>query len=273
MQNNIKRILKEIFKLKILIIVVACVTIFLMLFSSFAYLLKLIDGVNANNGNIGFGDNTSTNMPAQIENQITSSITSANIIYNENGNYKLNIDLDEKIDEIYNNLIKTEKGNRTLSYLTGTEEEKKEYLKNMVKAEIITQYPDFRKKENFNNPLETDEVQGVIQIKRTLSDSIKKVSSIEKSTNTLLTLYGIVCWGDENTLGNPEQETESYPSKLAEMLDKSVYNLGFDGEKAEEIMLRAGVEGYTFEVTEEFEIGSEAGSQIEFSAQIKVDRK
>lgn len=264
--------IKKIFNTKVIIILIV-ISIIIVFLGGFSYILTLLDAVNANNGNTGFINNTENNMPAQIENQITSLVTSSNIVYKGDGNYKLDIDLDEKIEELYNNFINTQEGKRVLNYLEGTDEEKKEYLKNMVRAELITQYPDFRKKENFSNPVDSNEVQGVIQFKRVVSDSIKRVSKIEKSTITSLKLYGIVCWGDNLTLGNLEDENDNYPVKLSEKLGKNAYNLGFEGDTAEQILLRAGVEGYVFETTgDNFDIGENVGSTVEFTAQIKVDR-
>lgn len=264
--------IRELFNVKVIIILIV-ISIIVVFFGGFSYILNLLDAVNANNGNTGFINNTENNMPAQIENQITSLITSSNIIYKGDGDYKLNLDLDEKIEELYNDFIETKEGKRVLNYLNGTDEEKKEYLKKMVRAELITQYPDFREKEKFTNEVDSDEIQGVIQLKRVVSDSIKKVSKIEKSTNTSLKLNGVVCWGDDLTLGDIDNETENYPTKLAEKLGKNAYNLGFEGDTAEQILLRAGVEGYVFEITEEnFEIEENIGSTAEFSAQIKVDR-
>ena len=272
MQIDIKKMLKTVFKVKTLIIIILIVLLGVIFISGFSYIITLNDAVNANNGNTISSNNTQNNMPAQIENQITSLITSANIVYKGNGDYKLDIDLDEKINELYNQFIKTREGSRTLSYLKGTETQKKEYLKNMIRAELITQYPDFRSKEKFGTEVDSNEIQGTIQIKRIVSDTIKKVSKIEKSTNTSLDLNGIVCWGDNLTYGNPGDETNNYPTKLSEKLGKNAYNLGFYGDTAEQILLRAGVDGYVFETTEEsFEIEENIGSTVTFTAQIKVD--
>lgn len=275
-----KNLLKNVLKVKVLIIVIVIVLVVTYLLSAFAYLLDLLDAINPNHSSSGstsgmtnlnpsYYDN---NMPAQIENEITNQITSSNIIYQSNGDYRLNIDLDEKINEIYNRMIENTEGQRVLNYLTGTEQEKKELLKNMLRAEIITQYPDLRQKEKFGTSVASNEVQGVIQIKRVLSQEIREVTNIAKSSNTSVELQkGVVCWGDQFTLGNEENEAESYPNILGNLLNSNAYNLGFKDESAEEILLRAGAQDCVFETTgEEFTIGSGVGAQATFTAQMKI---
>ena len=276
-----KNLLKNVLKVKVLIIVIVIVLVVTYLLSAFAYLLDLLDSTNPNHTsstatsgmamvNPSYYDN---NMPAQIENEITNQISSSNIIYQSNGDYRFNIDLDEKINEIYNDMLENSEGQRILRYLTGTDQEKKETLKNMIRAEIITQYPDLRQKEKFGTPVDSNEIQGAIQIKRVISQEIKEVTDIEKSSNTSVELQdGIVCWGDQFTLGDEQNETNSYPSILGELLNSNSYNLGFKDESAEEILLRAGAENCIFETTgEEINIGAGAGSQITFTAQMKIE--
>lgn len=274
MEQFLKKV-ANVFPKIIIIIVIIAIIIFL---ASATYIVTIIDATNSNHRAWSLWDNSignnsnnfNYNMSAQIENRIISQITSSNIISKGNGDYKLDIDLDEQISNIYTKFNESTEGKRILSYLTGTEEEKKELLKNMARAEILTQYPDLRSKERMNSDVDSNEVQGVIQIKRVLSDSIKKVESIEKSSNTSLDLKGLVCWGDEYTLGNDD---DSYPTKLAELTQTNVYNLGFKDEKAEEILLRIGANGYIFETTEEFTIGPGFGEEATFTAQMKIEER
>lgn len=271
-----KNFFKNIVKIKIIAIISVIVIISFFLISGFAYILDLLDATNPNHtsagGSVGnvssrYYDN---NMPAQIENRITSKITSSNIVSKGNGDYKLDIDLDAEINSLFEDMKKTTEGKRVLDFMSGTEQEKKELLKNMVRAEILTQYPDLRSKNKIGTGTDSNEVQGVIKIKRVLSDEIKKVRSIEKSTITTVDLNGIVCWGDNYTLGNPYDSNDSYPAKLAELTQSNAYNLGFENETAEEILLRAGADGYVFNTTGEFSIGANAGAEATFSAEMKI---
>ena len=157
------------------IVLIIIIFVIIYLLSGFAYILKLLESTNPNHTNSSSISSTlsdryySTNVRAQIENNITSQITSSNIIYKGNGDYKLNIDLDERINEIYNRLKETTDGQRMLNYLKGTDNEKKEILKNMVRAEMITQYPDTRSNPDeeidwdkiFEDP---DAFQGIIKL-------------------------------------------------------------------------------------------------------------
>ena len=175
-----KNFFKNIVKIKIIAIISVIVIISFFLISGFAYILDLLDATNPNHtsagGSVGnvssrYYDN---NMPAQIENRITSKITSSNIVSKGNGDYKLDIDLDAEINSLFEDMKKTTEGKRVLAFMSGTEQEKKELLKNMVRAEILTQYPDLRSKNKIGTGTDSNEVQGVIKIKRVLSDEIKK---------------------------------------------------------------------------------------------------
>lgn len=271
MKEAILGILKNSTKWIIGVIIIATV---ILLLAGSVYVLKIKDSSNPNHSSFWGAQysNTETNMNAQIENKITGSISTRNIVYKENGDYKLDIDLNEKIDEVYNQLNETEEGRRILNYLTGTIDEKKKLLKDMVRAELITQYPDLRSRENMGSEVNDNEIQGVIQFKRKLSEStVKKVESIKKSEDTSVELHGgIVCWGDDFTLGNLEDPTDNYPNKLSERIEKNVYNLGIYNASAEEIAIMAGVEGYSIETYEqEFVIPAAAGSEVNLNVKLR----
>ena len=259
-------------------IIIAVVVVVVYLLAGSAYILDLLDATNPNHSNSGSVSSTlnsnyyDNNMPANIENEIINQITSTGITYVGNGDYKFDIDLDEKINAIYDKLSQTDEGRRVLDYLKGTESEKKELLKKMVRAEIYTQYPDLRSRDKIGTAVNSNEIQGTIKIKRMFSQEVKKVKSFEKSSNTAVDLTGIVCWGDQYTLGNESDDTDNYPSKLAEKLNTNVYNLGFKDETIEEILLRAGADGFKFQTSgDKFTIGAGIGSTAEFSALLKVD--
>ena len=120
-----KNLLKNVLKVKVLIIVIVIVVVVTYLLSAFVYLLDLLDSTNPNHTsstatsgmamvNPSYYDN---NMPAQIENEITNQISSSNIIYQSNGDYRFNIDLDEKINEIYNDMLENSEGQRILRWI------------------------------------------------------------------------------------------------------------------------------------------------------------
>lgn len=275
MKNAIMGFLKSNIKWIIGIFIIIVLLIFL---ASSSYVLKLIDSSNSNHssglGGLNFGGNNN-NMNARVENEISSQVSVGNIVSKGNGDYKFNINLDDKVNELYDEFSKSEEGRRKLNYIKGSESDKKELLKDMIRAELITQYPDLRTISNMNNKVDSDEIQGVIKFKRVLSEpTIRKVASLKKSEDTSVELNGgIVCWGDEFTLGDAEDSSNNYPALLAEKLQKNVYNLGFEGATSQEIALLAGVDKYTLVTTneEDVTIGKELGSEVTISVSLKKD--
>lgn len=260
------------------IIGIFIIIVLLIFLASSSYVLKLIDSSNSNHssmfGGLNFGSKEN-NMNAHVESEISTQVSAGNIVSKGNGDYKFNINLDDKVNELYDEFSKTKEGRKKLNYITGTEKEKKELLKDMIRAELITQYPDLRTVSNMNTKVDSDEVQGVIRFKRVLSEpTIRKVASINKSEDTSIELNGgIVCWGDEFTLGDVENSSNSYPAVLANNLQKNVYNLGFAGVTSQEIALLAGVDKYTLVTTNEDDvtIGKELGAEITISVALKKD--
>lgn len=260
------------------IIGIFIIIVLLIFLASSSYVLKLIDSSNSNHssmsGGLNFGSKEN-NMNAHVESEISTQVSAGNIVSKGNGDYKFNINLDDKVNELYDEFSKTKEGRKKLNYITGTEKEKKELLKDMIRAELITQYPDLRTVSNMNTKVDSDEVQGVIRFKRVLSEpTIRKVASINKSEDTSIELNGgIVCWGDEFTLGDAENSSNSYPAVLANNLQKNVYNLGFAGVTSQEIALLAGVDKYTLVTTNEDDvtIGKELGAEITISVALKKD--
>lgn len=79
--------------------------------------------------------------------------------------YTINIDLDKEIDEMVQKLQKLDFD--MSKYLKGNNKQQK--LRNIVKACIVTQYPDLRSAKEIANPkseIPSDETQGCIKIKR-----------------------------------------------------------------------------------------------------------
>lgn len=108
------------------------------------------------------GDN-SVNSSSSQQIDMSSKIIERDGKYKGKG-YKINIDLDEEIDNMLAKLRKL--GFNMESYLSTSKQ--KEYLKNMIRACIVTQYPDLRSADQIKNNVEipSDETQGCIRIKR-----------------------------------------------------------------------------------------------------------
>lgn len=89
--------------------------------------------------------------------------------------YKINIDLDSEIDTILGYL--EELGVKMENYLSSKRQH--EYLKNMIKACIVTQYPDLRSAKEISEDKEipANEVQGCVKIKRYVDDQTKSYTS------------------------------------------------------------------------------------------------
>lgn len=108
------------------------------------------------------GDN-SVNSGSSQQIDMSSKIIERDGKYKGKG-YKININLDEEIDNMLAKLRKL--GFNMESYLSTSKQ--KEYLKNMIRACIVTQYPDLRSADQIKNNVEipSDETQGCIRIKR-----------------------------------------------------------------------------------------------------------
>lgn len=116
-----------------------------------------------------------TNDGTKVDYSGTGASSSANSSVNMSGNivkkdekdgggYKINIDLDKEVEEM---LAYIKHENFDIGkYMKNSHY--KEYLKNYIKAAIVTQYPDLRKAEQIakDEEIPTDEVQGCIRIKR-----------------------------------------------------------------------------------------------------------
>ncbi len=151
-----------------------------ILFSAIIKYLKINDG--------SYKEGNYKNVDYVVSETVTNKVSASDITGNESSGYKLNIDLDAKVDEILKTLEAAQENNNFDGDLTNismpgdgkgtkietylSEEHRKEYLKDFIKAELITQYPDLR-----NNPdalLPEGELQGVIKIRRAMSDGSKK---------------------------------------------------------------------------------------------------
>lgn len=133
----------------------------LILISSIDYIINQHDGSrdDDNSGNVGH----------VVSKTITSETTPKNIV-EKNSEYGYNIDLDEKVKQVIEDLKEDGLLDEYIS-----EENQEEYLKNFIKADITTRYPDLRSKNKIGTELADDELQGAIQIHRKNSDNTDNV--------------------------------------------------------------------------------------------------
>lgn len=159
--NNAKRLLK----LKIIIFVI----IILIVVSGAAYVITLHYGTS--------DDSNPANTPGSVSKKMEeSALNPANgseikTKASQNGGYALDIDLDVLTDEIIEDL-KKHGGNLDVYFSGG---HLHDYLKKMIKAEYITQYPDLRTVDKIGTTVPSNEFQGVIKIKRHKSDGTEQL--------------------------------------------------------------------------------------------------
>lgn len=96
----------------------------------------------------------------------------------DENNNQIEKSIDNKVDEIIK--ILKENGSEFDKYLSN--ENMKEYLKNFIKAEIITQYPDLRDEEHIGTSTESDELQGCIKVEREGQNGIKTLTFMDYNT-------------------------------------------------------------------------------------------
>lgn len=133
----------------------------LMVISSIDYIINNNDGSrdDENSGNVGH----------VVSKKVISEETPENIVKKESG-YSFNIDLNENVKQAINEL--KEEGLLD-TYIS--KEKQEEYLKNFIKADITTRYPDLRSKDKIGTEFADDELQGAIQIHRKNADNTDNI--------------------------------------------------------------------------------------------------
>lgn len=169
MENVFKSITKfgkRLLKFKIIIFII----IILIIFAGAAYVETLFDGKN--------DETDESNIPGSVSKHIKESSFNSTKDGNEiktkaskSGGYALDIDLDVITDEIIEDLNKN--GGNLEVYFSGGYLH--EYLKKMIKAEYITQYPDLRTVDKIGTEVPSNEFQGAIKIKRHKSDGTEQL--------------------------------------------------------------------------------------------------
>lgn len=123
--------------------------------------------VYVGDGTRGYGQ---VNVGNTVSQTVTSEITPKNIVKKDSGGYGFNIDLDEKVKKVKEDLKEEKLLDEYIS-----QENQDEYLKNFIKADIKTRYPDLRSKNKIGTELAENEVQGAIQIYRKNADNTDNV--------------------------------------------------------------------------------------------------
>lgn len=122
--------------------------------------VQLVEYITNDGSSVNYGAGGSSSGSSS-----TSSVNmSGNIVENGRNGYKINVDWDEEIDGMLETL--KEKNFKLEKYLDKSLQ--KEYLKNMLKAAIVTQYPDLRTADEIakDKEIPANETQGCIKIKR-----------------------------------------------------------------------------------------------------------
>lgn len=160
--NHKKRILQ--------ILIVLVIVVVLLVFASAGYIITIDDGVSQSDK----AGNTPSTVKKSVEKSALSgdlSTLDLNTKASTSGGYALNVDLDEITDSIIAEL--EENGGTLDRYLTSGN--KHEYLKKMIKAEYVTQYPDLRTADKIGTTVPSNEFQGVIRFRRHKSDGNEQI--------------------------------------------------------------------------------------------------
>lgn len=130
------------------------------------------DGGKATYSNSGNSSNVSKNNLSSVMMNKYIALRDEN---NPQKGYKLNIDLDTEVEWMLRKL--KQKDFKMKDYLS--ESKQKEYLKNILKACIVIQYPDLRNAQDIADKVPTDEIEGCVKVKRYLdSDTVSFSSNI-----------------------------------------------------------------------------------------------
>ncbi len=127
------------------------------------------DGTSVDYGNTGTNNDNGNGGTYQNSANISSVNMSSNIVENGHNGYKININLDDEIDEMLETL--KEKDFNLEKYISISNQ--KIILKNFIKAAIVTQYPDLRSASEIarNSEIPANETQGCIKVKRYVDDN------------------------------------------------------------------------------------------------------
>lgn len=157
--QKFKQVVKIIIKtiiIKLIPIILICFLVLLCI-SAFTYYITVDDGT--------YTEDDWSNTGYAVSEIALSKATLENVVESENG-WKIGMDLDSAVDEIISTL--QEKNGVLDKYIS--DKNVREYLKAFIKAELITEYPDFRSADKIGTAVNDNEIQGCIQVHRASSN-------------------------------------------------------------------------------------------------------
>ena len=153
----VKRLIKTI------VIVIA---IIILIFSGGYYVITNVDALNDSSDSSNVPNVTQTTID-EIENNNRDEYGNLKTRVISKG-YCFDIDIDEAVKNIIEKTSKVN-GGRIEDYLPNTST-REDTLKKMIKAELITKYPNVRNRENLNTEVDQDEFQGALKFTRFKED-------------------------------------------------------------------------------------------------------
>ena len=193
-------VIKKISKSKIILIPIIIIVVILV--SGSHYVIHIDDGTYNENNNSNVPYAKKTVVDEALKDEISSEgLKTTN---SSDGGYKLDIDLEKVADDILKQTSITNGGNIE-NYLKNSAT-RSDLLKKMIKAEIITQYPDLRKRDKIGSVIPINDIQGIIKFERHKEDG----SSILLEYIPLGELNGRVNNANQNNIVNLDADILNY---------------------------------------------------------------
>lgn len=228
MGDFIKSILKKKLTKKLIVIIILIVVIGIIVLPS-QYVIELDEGTykEEDNSNAQYVAKKEINQALFGDNDDEESTKSNDmkVTFSKNSGFSLDIDL----DDIATNIIETldTYGGNLGTYLS--EKGQEEILRKMIKAELITQYPDLRYPSKMDNDVKDAEFQGAIKFIRHKGDgtetTLQYIPLGNEDSTDIGTLYGMI-----NHLNNggtiPNKASTTYYEGLDEKDLKRISYVG-----------------------------------------------
>lgn len=174
MGEAIMKFLKDRMVKRFLLIIAIAVAIFFFVFGGGSYneVLKKGSYQEEDNSNAPYVADTVMEEAISATMEEDTEIKDIKTVPSADGGYKLDIDL----DEITKNIIETLDDNQGGLENYFSYKNMEAYLKKMIKAELVTQYPDLRSADKIGTPTsDENEFQGVIKFVRHKNDGTTQV--------------------------------------------------------------------------------------------------
>lgn len=212
MGDFIKAILKNKLTKKLIVIIILIVVIGMIVLPS-QYVVTLDEGT--------YKEEDKSNAQYVVKKEIQTAIfgeaddenksNDMNVTFSKNSGFSLDIDLDDMAENIIETLDTY--GGNLGTYLSTKGQE--EILRKMIKAELITQYPDLRYPSKMDNDVKDSEFQGAIKFIRHKSDGTETTMQYiplgNEDDETCGTLYGMInCLNNRGTIKEGKAETTYY---------------------------------------------------------------